>query len=527
MEKIAFKGIKQVLSTTFESVSSEDRKGYLWFVRTVDENSQTISGDIYFGEKHYGHVNESEISTLETKINNIIVSLGNAFDENGEWVGFLPTESHNILANKENITDALVALESSINTVAESNNTLTRDLYDNIVPMIESEIQLRDQQKEATDKALEGKVNWSINEDGSYGHKIVLPVADGAITGTINNGTPEEPVAGDGAQLIGLSKWNKVEVGSTKVQLNLNSLANEDGQYRVTVNDNESIAYLSDINKIIDGTDLKLVKLSDPEGETFVASYQLQGKDGKVLGDTINIAKDQFLKSASYDPITKTLIFTFILEDGSENESRVPVNDLVDIYLAGAGIELTKTEKGETVININNDSLTKIQYADSEVRRLETDKVSWAYDEKTQSNINILLPSNGSLIQTIDGDNTNLIKGATYDDSTKQIEVGSTKIHLNLNSNDRPTIEVTGETGNSKYGIAYQEDLEALSKRVDEHVTNGLLGVDSGNGIEVSDVSDHRQTISVKLSTDEGNLLEIGSDGGLFMAMYYEGDDVE
>lgn len=325
MEKLLFKGIKQVLSTTFANTNGDEKKGYLWLVRTTNESGETISGDVYFGEKHYGHYNESELNDITSKITNIITSLGGAFDSNGQWVGFLPTEVHNILSDKENITDALTALETAINNANDTINAL------------------------------------------------------------------------------------------------------------------------------------KIVKLSDPQGETYVSSYQLQGKDGVVLGDTINIAKDQFLKSASYDDTTKELVFTFVLENGSEEISRVPVGDLVDTYLAGAGIELTKTENNETVINISNDALTKIQYADSEVRRLETDKVAWAYDSKTQSNINIKLPVGGSLIETVGEDNVNLIKAADYGDNIKQVEVGTTKILLNLNSKARPTVELPDS---QKFSLAYKEEVD-------------------------------------------------------------------
>lgn len=88
-------------------------------------------------------------------------------------------------------------------------------------------------------KELERKVNWDESKS-----KLVLPVATGAITGTMNAGTPEEPVMGDGAQLVNLSKWNIADFGSSKVHMNLNS------SDKVTVNDTEKLVYESDLEVI-------------------------------------------------------------------------------------------------------------------------------------------------------------------------------------------------------------------------------------------------------------------------------------
>lgn len=84
----AFKGFKIVHSSTWENLKTtpEKKKGYLWFVRTgdVDDKSNVIKGDIYFGTRHYGQYNPTNaididelkrvlgtISNLPGKVNNI------------------------------------------------------------------------------------------------------------------------------------------------------------------------------------------------------------------------------------------------------------------------------------------------------------------------------------------------------------------------------------------------------------------------------------------------------------------------
>ena len=73
--------------------------------------------------------------------------------------------------------------------------------------------------------------------------------------------------------------------------------------------------------------------------------------DGQDVGE-INIPKDQFLKSVTYDAGNKELVFVFETTDGTVT-TNVSVNDLVDTYVAGNGLTLTDNE---FAVRINEDS---------------------------------------------------------------------------------------------------------------------------------------------------------------------------
>lgn len=124
-----------------------------------------------------------------------------------------------------------------------------------------------------------------------------------------------------------------------------------------------------------------------------------------------------------------------------------------DKLISGAGIDISE-EDNKKIINISNDALTKIQYSDSEVRRLENDKISYAYDEKTQSNINVILPEGGSYLGNYGDENATITKAAVYD-GIKQLEIGSPKIHTNINTDSNITIE----TSTGKKTIATIDEL--------------------------------------------------------------------
>ena len=192
---------------------------------------------------------------------------------------------------------------------------------------------------------------------------------------------------------------------------------------------------------------LQIVKV-DTESENYSASYELQDATGKAYGQRINIATDKFIKSVSY--ANQVLTIVFVLEDGSESTQTIDMAELMNVYTAGGGITISETG----VISVSDDTLQKIQYADSEVRRLETAKIPYAYDEKTQSNINVILPEGGSYLGNYGDDNANIAKAAVYD-GIKQLEIGSSKVHTNINTDS----DVTIETSTGKKTIATTDEL--------------------------------------------------------------------
>lgn len=124
------------------------------------------------------------------------------------------------------------------------------------------------------------------------------------------------------------------------------------------------------------GGSVSLTKAGDP-GE-FAAKYELTFK-GQVVG-TIDIPKDQFLSAVNYDHSSKKLTLT--VKDGSNVE--VSLADLVDVYAAGDGIQIT----GNTIA-ITPSIKTAIEDATGKVGELET--------KFNDHNVNVSLAKDGHL----------------------------------------------------------------------------------------------------------------------------------
>ena len=307
-----------------------------------------------------------------------------------------------------------------------------------------------------------------------------------------------------GSRLYGAGSVEVINNLSTKVDNITNAVGglDENGEYVGSAPVYTIIADAESVQQAIEKLDeyARGLNASRVTGMTYENGVlTLVAQDQSTIA-TVNLPLEQFLKSAELvvDPEGmapgKYLKLVFAVEGQADNTVYVAVNDLVDVYTAGGGISIANN-----VISINEEALTMIQYSDSEVRRLETAKVSWAYDTATQTNINILIPKGGSLLGNYGDDNAVLVKAGVYgegDSLVKQTEVGSAKIHLNLNSSDRPTVELSGGT---KEQVAYVSDLEAgltLETATEETVAAGHIELQKG-------------------------------ENGLFGVMYYDGDDVE
>lgn len=128
-----FLGFKQVRLSDFTNLSDAEKKGYLWLVREFQEGSETpIGAAIYFGTRKYAELNKDDNRATE-----IVKSLGSMVGTDGKWLGFLPLESHTILGDATNASDALekleaaiIAAKSSIDAKADKNNVYTKEEID-------------------------------------------------------------------------------------------------------------------------------------------------------------------------------------------------------------------------------------------------------------------------------------------------------------------------------------------------------------------------------------------------------------
>lgn len=276
----------------------------------------------------------------------------------------------------------------------------------------------------------------------------------------------------------------------------------------------------------------ELLTVSEPSSE-YASQYQFK-KDGIVL-NTINIPKDQFLKSASYDHAEKKLIFVFDTTTG-ETTQEVSVADLVDTYSAGDYITIS-----DSTISVNYESLkskinedlvapvstsvsTLQQTADDHEERI-ADLESIEHPTKAQvtaletnyNTINQSVADLTAIVQTIkvkDVDTT-----ASSGVSLKLDNVGKIGVNVDIDTLATAVIEkhdgilnaeninTVDAVGPNEAGASIQTVLENLNSRILPAVTS----VAAGDGIEVDTSDVNNPKVSVKIAS--GSALNATTEG--------------
>lgn len=466
--------------------------------KVTEEASAREEGDAKLSEKI-----ESEASRVDGMVNQINENVASSIETlNNNLVQAIETINNGIAAEVTNREEGDAKLQAAIDELAEKVNSEGADLTE-----LEGKIE-----KNAADIAT---VNNNLVEAVN---NINKNVADGfsTINGGLNNeirpelekavkyedtATEQNPgrktiflnnhdnicgktTDGSAVNIAMVSKWNKVDLGSSSVEINLNGSAE-----RPTYNDSKQIALLEDVHGNMET--IALVKKDD-------LTYELQVGD-KIAG-TINIPADQFLKSVEYSAEDKSLTFVFNTSEG-EQTSVVDLSSLVDTYVAGNGIELIEngfsikldpssesylsvSEAGIKVEGINEIKKNVQEVAANLVTVNENlassidaiNKKAVKYEDVADSN----LPERKAIVLK----NGDVILGGNLEGGTSSLvqlnrwgvaDFGSSSVPFNINTpkDVRPTVQEAGQLGEEAHKIAYLEDVESVSVALEDKQDKG------------------------------------------------------
>lgn len=461
--------------------------------KVTEEASAREEGDAKLSEKI-----ESEASRVDGMVNQINENVASSIETlNNNLVQAIETINNGIAAEVTNREEGDAKLQAAIDELAEKVNGEGADLTE-----LEGKIE-----KNAADIAT---VNNNLVEAVN---NINKNVADGfsTINGGLNNeirpelekavkyedtATEQNPgrktiflnnhdnicgktTDGSAVNIAMVSKWNKVDLGSSSVEINLNGSAE-----RPTYNDSKQIALLEDVHGNMET--IALVKKDD-------LTYELQVGD-KIAG-TINIPADQFLKSVEYSAEDKSLTFVFNTSEG-EQTSVVDLSSLVDTYVAGSGIELAgnafsvKLDPASEVYLSVSEAGIKVEGIDAIKKDIQEVSANLSVvDKKIEEEIRPELEKAVKYVDIADENlperkaivlkNGDVILGGNLEGGSSSLvqlnrwgvaDFGSASVPFNINTpkDVRPTVQEAGQSGEEAHKIAYLSDVESSSAQIEE-----------------------------------------------------------
>lgn len=312
--------------------------------------------------------------------------------------------------------------------------------------------------------------------------------------------------------------------------------------------------------------------------EHIPAQLRLQGVNDTVIS---SINADKFVKDGMIETVAldgpkaelgetgkKYLVITWNTESGKD-VMRLDVSDLFNPYTAENGVQLSdgkfsiKLATGEQYLSVGTDGLTTTTALWDKVTELDNAVLSAAtayidssstqtlkdakdYTDELAGNVYTKESADSTFVKTenfnafseeletklegiAEGAQVNVIEkvtvngvSATIDaDKNANVTINSNDVRLgtNITSDDKDVYTTTN---------TLSEVLQGIQNSITVAVSGGLTSITPGEGITVSAVAANTQTVSIKVSQDNDNLIKISeTDNGIFAAMYYGGDDAE
>lgn len=475
MGNLIFKGIQQVLASGFTQDAAEN--GVLYFVR----NAETNDADIYFGKKHYGSLNATQIATLQESIHQkakdiaAIETLLGDFKE--QFKGDIQTVAQVTKANAEAI--------SVLNGDAETAGSVAKAVAD--------------AKSELLGDAAEG-----YNTLGKLEDKI-LAVEDAAKTYTIS----------------------AVTVSGEENVLEAYALYDEDGTQA-----GETI-------KIYKDQSLKNVELS---GQTLVFTYELAAGSEKTVSVDVSafLSESEFNNGLQVvDHKVSVKIDTSSEEFLSVSANGIKlsgVQDAIDDAVAKKNVEaegdryISATVTGNKVtVGATTDLTNAIDKANRAVQTIAT-----GTDNGTikVDGTDVAVKGLGSAAYTDSSDYATAEQGEKADNAATKTDFnahsGNTDMHITADERS---------AWNAKLDTTTYENYTASTKSVldtiKEDLSNTVTSVAStGSTILVSEtegaVNVEVNTLTHAESGQDGYVILNKTDNGaLYGVMYYGGDDAE
>jgi hypothetical protein len=540
MANLIFKGIQQVFASGFTADNATN--GVLYFVR----DAKTGDAEIYFGKKHYGSLNATQLAGLKASIKQntddiaaIETLLG---DFTGQFTADIKTVAQVTKANADAISVLSGEGEGSVAKAVADAKADLEDKIQEVADSVESKNVSAEGDSYVNASASDNKVTVSATEKTIASLALAdsalqkADITEGTTNGTINVKGTDVAVHGLGSAAYTDSSDYDTSGAAATVKTELLGDAADDyntlGKLEDKIKAVEAAAKSYEIKAITTG-------LSSNVKE----AYGLFDEDGVQTGATINIYKDSSLKEVKL--AGQSLEFTYILTDGTESTVEVDVSTFLaesefkdGLQVVDGVVSVKKDASSENFLSVSADGIKL-----SGVQAAITAGVGSANDY-TDAARNALNAGITGLTETFNGytgatdsvlselrADVNTVSAATINNANAITAETSARTEAFNTLSGAVDTKLDKQTYND-YTANTDSVLDTIQKSLSSITKDAVTSIAStGKTITVVDtdgaVNVEVNTLAHAESGQDGYVILKNDGGALYGVMYYGGDDAE
>ena len=395
----------------------------------------------------------------------------------------------------------------------EKNTEAISDINEDIIELSKNLANEIDNRKTADDEIkekLDNKVDWTdiSTEENPNRKSIVLENHDTILGKTTEGGT---------VNIAMVSKWNKVDVGSSSVEINLNGSATHP-----TYNDKEELAFVKDVNELKTNVENSLQELKSKDDDLQRQINLISGTEGELSKELEELkAKDAALEQKDTELESKIdaeiaertekdaeLQSKIEAEETARTEKDAELESKIDAEIAERTEQdsaIQESIKTEESARTEKDAELQSKIEAEETARTEKDteleskidnKVDWT-DISTEENPNrksIVLENHDTILgKTTEGGTVNIAMVSKWN----KVDVGSSSVEINLNGsaihptyNDKEELAFVSDITSSSGSISKEiEDLKNKDAELEEKINNETSERESADKVIQDDLN--------------------------------------
>lgn len=269
----------------------------------------------------------------------------------------------------------------------------------------------------------------------------------------------------------------------------------------------------------------------DAATEGFAASYQLQDKNGNAMGVTIDIPKDMVVSAGEVKTVETTdqpysgavvgdKYIDLTIANSDDTHLYIPVKDLVDIYTAGNGIDVSSSNvisakidaATESFLTVGADGIklsgvqNAINAAKSEVQAA-IDKVEASVGLGTDGTFTA---PDGNYV----ADATTVLDAITKLDTQAKANADAIAKEITDRTEADSTLQDAidaEEAAREAADSTINQTITSIQDRIEE-ITTTALDIKAGNGINIQGGAEEAKTISA-VADPADTFIEVGTAG--------------